>query len=539
MGYADSTGADVVSIGNIGITGTSLNVSAVQNVSADSNNSSSTNLSAANSYTFTGTSTSSLGVAGIQVSLFADQACIIKVQQSPDGTNWDLSDPYYYTASSNFGVTVQAISSYLRVVVTTMSATTTVFRLQTALCPIVEAVPRSLDPLGNLKVTLQTDRFGNPIENSTLGEMQVTKRVRLIGAQFDGNTLDTNFWNTGTSTGTVTQLNSSLSVTSGTANGHYASIWSSRRARFVTGSSNKYRAHIRLEDTGTANVKRRWGLAEVSNYTFSVSGTPNVVAGNVYTNNSQTFTVGVSGTGVSAVSMMGTGAPAAAPGTLTQVVGTGGNLSYTAFATQAIVTDGAYFELNGTTFSVVTCKGGSESRVSSGSFNGQLGYTYAPTTNNTIYEIAYGNGSVTFIIGQVPLHKVTASSANWTNSIHLNIFADATNSGNSSAVSFFVRAMNITRIGEMETAPKTYRIIGNAATYVLKYGPGRLHKVIYNNTSGTSITFYDDISANANVFGIITTAASALGSWDILADFNYGLTIKTIGNDLDATIVYE
>lgn len=84
-----------------------------QNVIADANNSSSTNLAAGNSYTFTGIGTSTLGVAGIQVSLFADKNCIIKIKQSPDNSNWDLIDTYYYTASGNFGVTAQATKSIL------------------------------------------------------------------------------------------------------------------------------------------------------------------------------------------------------------------------------------------------------------------------------------------------------------------------------------------------------------------------------------------------------------------------------------------
>lgn len=56
-----------------------------QDVIADPNNSSTTNLEqAVNSRTFTGTKTSTLGIAGIQVSLFANQNCIIKVEQSPE-----------------------------------------------------------------------------------------------------------------------------------------------------------------------------------------------------------------------------------------------------------------------------------------------------------------------------------------------------------------------------------------------------------------------------------------------------------------------
>ena len=509
-----------------------------QNVLASAVNSSTTNLAAGNSYTFTGTAASTLGVNGIQVSLFADKNCTVKVEQSPEGTNWDLIDTYYYSTCCNFGVTVQAISSYFRVVVTTNNETTTVFRLQSVLCPVVEVLPRSLDNNGNFKVTLQPDRFGNPIDNTLAGEILASKRIRLVGAQFDGNTLDSNFWNNAVSTGTIVQASSNVAITSGTANNHYALLWSNRRARYVTGAANKYRTQMRCADTGTANVKRRYGVGQVANYLFEVSGTPNVVAGNIYTNNSQTFIVGISGTGVSSVQMVSTGAPAAS-GTLTQVVGSGGNLTFTSAAIKPIVTDGAYFELDGTTFSVVTCKGGSETRVSSGSFNGQLGYTRTPTTNNTLYEILYNNNGVSFIIDGVLLHKVAASAATWTNTMHLNVFADVRNSGNSSAVSMYSRTMNISRLGELQTCPKMQRIIGNAATWVLKYGPGRIHRIIYNNTSGTSLTIYDDVTANANIIGVITTTATALGSWDMDVDFFWGLTVKTIGNDLDATIVYE
>lgn len=510
-----------------------------QDVVADANNSSSTNLAVGNTYTFTGTKSSTLGVAAIQVSLFADKNCYIKVEQSPDGTNWDLSDTFNYVASRNFGVTVQAISSYVRVIVTTNSETTTVFRLQTALCPIAEPLPRALDFNSNLKIAAPTDAAGYAAEVSSYGEQLNVSRIRIVGAQFDGNTVDPNFWTTATSTGTVVQSSSNLIVTSGTAAGHYASIRSVRRARFVAGTNNKARLYIRLPDTGTANVKRRGGFATISNYLFTVSGTPNVTAGDIYTNNTQTFTVGISGTGVSTVSMIGTGAPAAS-GTLTQVVGTGGNLTFSAAAAQAVPVDGAYFELDGSTFSLVTCKGGSETRVSNGSFNGVYGYTVTLDTNNHNWEIQIANRAVTFFLDQKVVHKVTASTATWTNTMSLNLFLDVVNSGNSSAVAMYCRAMSVSRLGALQTATRYGRIIGNAATYVFKYGPGRLHKVVFNNTQGTSVAIYDNVVATGGgLICTITTATAALGAWPLDMDFYDGLTMVTVGNNLDMTVIYE
>jgi hypothetical protein len=152
-----------------------------QDVVADANNSSTTNLSAGNSYTFTGTSTSTLGIAGIQVSLKTDVNCIVYIDQSPDGTNWDITDQYsYYSAINNFGITIQAVNSYVRVRVISNSLTSTYFRLQTALCPIVEALPRSLDGSGNLKTSIRAieDAHGFEVENTPIGEMGAVTNIR-------------------------------------------------------------------------------------------------------------------------------------------------------------------------------------------------------------------------------------------------------------------------------------------------------------------------------------------------------------------------
>jgi len=72
-------------------------VSIRQNVIADSGNSLSTNLAAG--ATFTGVAKSTLGIAGLQWSLYATQNCTVYVEQSPDGTNWDISYHYDYIAS--------------------------------------------------------------------------------------------------------------------------------------------------------------------------------------------------------------------------------------------------------------------------------------------------------------------------------------------------------------------------------------------------------------------------------------------------------
>jgi hypothetical protein len=62
----------------------------LQDVIADTGNSSVANLNAG--ATFTGVGKTTLGVAGIQVSIKTDQNCTIYVDQSPDNSNWDIID---------------------------------------------------------------------------------------------------------------------------------------------------------------------------------------------------------------------------------------------------------------------------------------------------------------------------------------------------------------------------------------------------------------------------------------------------------------
>ena len=124
-----------------------------QSVVASASNNSTANL--ASLAAFTGTGESTLSVAGIQVNFKADQKCTIQVQQSDDNTNWDISDNYIVDANTGDARTVQATASFFRVIATNNGGSSTTFlRLQVALCPIVEAVPRALTSLGNFKVSI-------------------------------------------------------------------------------------------------------------------------------------------------------------------------------------------------------------------------------------------------------------------------------------------------------------------------------------------------------------------------------------------------
>lgn len=142
-----------------------LRVSAVQNVIQSLLNNSTANINGGAA--FTGLAETTLGVNSIQVNVFMNQPCTVQVDQSMDGTNWDISDSWTLPASTGDGRTVQATASWFRVVVTnTSGSTATTVRIQTALCPVVEALPRSLGQKvmsKSLTVALASDQSVLPV----------------------------------------------------------------------------------------------------------------------------------------------------------------------------------------------------------------------------------------------------------------------------------------------------------------------------------------------------------------------------------------
>jgi hypothetical protein len=232
-----------------------------QSVELDPNNSSLANI--AGSGTFTGTATPSVSVAGIQVLFSASTNCTVYVEQSADATNWDISDAYEFNVlKGNFGVTTQAVGAYVRVrVVNKSSSTATNVRLTTVLCPVVEAVPRALDPAQNLKVGVYAlnDKYGDIIKSDPMGSLRVEQPYRLVGTSFSGTTLDVNFW-TGLGSPTVPTTVISggvVTLTSGGAANNYQQIQTVRLARFIFGHPHLCRSIICIP---TLSLNRFLGL---------------------------------------------------------------------------------------------------------------------------------------------------------------------------------------------------------------------------------------------------------------------------------------
>lgn len=135
--------------------------------------------------TWNGAIESTLGVAGIQVSSFITKKHTVTVWQSMDGANWDIYNSV--SRPGNFGGsrTYQAVASYYYVSVKNEDAAALATgRVQTCLCPTVEALPRSLSQGGSLLVTPQAEWQGT---KRTLGIYTVSSWATLGAAAVPQN----------------------------------------------------------------------------------------------------------------------------------------------------------------------------------------------------------------------------------------------------------------------------------------------------------------------------------------------------------------
>jgi hypothetical protein len=129
-----------------------LGVAMTQDVFASIKNSSTAQINSG--VEWQGQSESTLGVAAIQVNTFLDKTHQVTVYQSMDGVYWDITDVWIDPANYGNSRTIQATASYYKIgVKNTAGTNTNTVRIQTALCPTIECLPRALTSGGNLRVT--------------------------------------------------------------------------------------------------------------------------------------------------------------------------------------------------------------------------------------------------------------------------------------------------------------------------------------------------------------------------------------------------
>lgn len=128
--------------------------------------------------TWSGQSESSLGVAGIQVTVKCSKRVTVTVFQSIDNSgSWDNTASYSIPAGFGSARTHQATGAYYKVTIQNMEAAESTARIGTALCPVIECLPRTLSSGGNLRVTPSAEWQNS---NRTLG-IYVTSSFRTLG----------------------------------------------------------------------------------------------------------------------------------------------------------------------------------------------------------------------------------------------------------------------------------------------------------------------------------------------------------------------
>lgn len=271
------TGAAVDGTGYVNVaTTTDGGIVINQNIAVDALSSTTTNL--ASGATFTGPSIPDLNYTAVQYSFLADQDCTIYVEQSPDGTNWDISDSFAFYTPNGSGNTIQLVASYYRIRVTNTSPTaTTYFRMQVIKVPFLPSLPRALDDHGHLQIHSYGFQDSRGVDQyiAPNGELVSVPLYKLVGDSFGISALDPNLWTAVTGVGgTVDISGGQLRLITGTTANNAVSLTSIRTARYIGLAPNKTRIVVQLLDTGVANNTRRWGVGAGNDRAyFELSGT--------------------------------------------------------------------------------------------------------------------------------------------------------------------------------------------------------------------------------------------------------------------------
>lgn len=207
-------------------------------------------------------------------------------------------------------------------------------------------------------------------------------------------------------------------------------------------------------------------------------------------------------------------------------------------------TDGVFFELNGTTFSICVMKAGVITRISNGSFNGVIGNTIAVDTNGHFYQIVYTPANVMFLYDNELLHKQPFLQTSWTSTLDLPVRLDNTNSGGlATSLSMYTSVATLLREGLPDSQPISIFQSGTTAGIVCKVGSGNVRKITLSSVVNNAVvTLYDNTAAS----GTIIWSSGALGAqtnpstFDLdRGPFNIGLTLVVSGAAANVYLTFE
>jgi hypothetical protein len=126
------------------------------------------------------------------------------------------------------------------------------------------------------RVNIEGRNIGKTAQISPMRAISVFDQIRLCGTPFHGTTKDPNFWSeTGTATnGSITQAGGQVVLAVTTDSGSAAVYTSVRSGRYISGSSNKFRAVVRFPDLGTPannNVREFGAFTATDGFLFQLN----------------------------------------------------------------------------------------------------------------------------------------------------------------------------------------------------------------------------------------------------------------------------
>lgn len=236
---------------------------------------------------FTGAWVKVVNVVTIRILVFSDQNGTLFTEHSRDaGVTISRTSSQPFQANRHEPLSFYPRDSWFRCRVQNTSATAQTF-LQLGTIFLDTALPITQSPyaaaLGRTSLAAQTraaiydfeyDEFANVAPQ--IKDLHTVQRTSLIADNFRQTIgLDLQTWfKTLTGSGTADIVSGRLQFQTGITANSTARVESIRKARFISGSHQVFRAGVKLPNAGTVNCKRRWGVYDdTSGYFFELDGT--------------------------------------------------------------------------------------------------------------------------------------------------------------------------------------------------------------------------------------------------------------------------
>lgn len=188
--------------------------------------------------------------------------------------------------------------------------------------------------------------------------------------------------------------------------------------------------------------------------------------------------------------------------------------------------NGFFFEIDETTFSVGRRKSGNLTKISNGNFNGNAGSSYNLDTKYHTFEILYGVNTTEFYVDGVLLQKMKAITEPLVTTTNMTItFLNTNSSATLSSTSIHAIFAVVHGLNGHDTQPIS-KVIETNGIFVLKRGCGKLKRIVNVDNVG-SCTVYDNTAGSGNKLLPTLDCARAIGTLDFDINFNTGLTVVT------------